>query len=97
MKTSLRSWTAALALCGTGALPVLIPQVASATVVIQPSLEDMTAKSQVIIHAVVEDQTVTQGQDGKRILTLSRLRVTEAVKGGAKVNDTSRSTRWAVS
>ncbi len=60
---------------------------ARATVVVQPSLEQMTHKSQVIIHAVVEDQSVTLGEGG-RILTLSRLRVKDGVKGVAKANDT---------
>jgi len=61
-------------------------QLAWATVVIQPSLEEMTARSSVIIHAVVEDQSVTYGEGNKRIVTLSRLRVTEGIKG-AKTGD----------
>lgn len=59
---------------------------ALATVVVQPSLEQMTARSGVIVHGVVTDQVVVQGEEG-RILTLSSIRVTEGLKG-AKANDT---------
>jgi hypothetical protein len=59
----------------------------AATTVIQPSLERMSQRADVIVHAVVEDQTVTPSADGKRILTLSRLRVMDAIKG-AKPGDT---------
>ncbi|MEW5851364.1 MAG: hypothetical protein AB2A00_21425 [Myxococcota bacterium] len=74
-------------LAAAAAVLLLLPAVARSTVVIQPSLEEMTQKSNVIIHAVVEEQTVTRGEEGKRILTLSRLRVTEGLKG-AKTGDT---------
>lgn len=76
------AWGAALA----GALVAARP--AQATVVVQPSLEQMTARSGVVIHAVVEEQTQTTGEDA-RLLTLTRLRVLPggAVKG-AKDGDT---------
>lgn len=86
MKKFLRSCLAANALVlGSAAL---VPHPAGATVVIQPSLESMTQKSQVVVHAVVEEQTVTLAEESKRILTLTRLRVKEGVKGGAKQGDT---------
>jgi hypothetical protein len=53
---------------------------ARATVVIQPSLEQMTQRSGVVVHAVVEDVTVVEGESG-RILTVSRLRVKDGIKG----------------
>jgi hypothetical protein len=62
--------------------------VAHATVVIQPSLEQMTQRSDVIIRAVVEEQSVVYAEGNARILTLSRLRVKDGVKGAAKANDT---------
>lgn len=79
-----KSWMGAVAAMATllGAA-----QLARATVVIQPSLEQMTEKSDVIVHAVVEDQTVTLGEGG-RILTLSRLRIKDGLKGAVKANDT---------
>ena len=46
------------------------PALSLGTVVVQPSLEQMTQRSDTIIHAVVEDQSVTLGEDGKRILTV---------------------------
>ncbi|MBI5496916.1 MAG: hypothetical protein HY904_18015 [Deltaproteobacteria bacterium] len=60
---------------------------AHATVVVQSSLEEMTQKSDVVVHAVVEEVTVTTGEGG-RILTLSRLRVKDGLKGKAGAGDT---------
>jgi aspartate 1-decarboxylase len=59
----------------------LAPLAAGATVIVQPSLERMSARAEVIAHAVVEAQHVTLGEDGARIVTLSRVRVLAPVKG----------------
>lgn len=86
MKRSLRLLALAALVSAAGA--VAIPRDAGATVVIQPSLEDMTRKSGIIVRATVEEQTVTLGEEGKRILTLTRFKVTESLKGTAKAGDT---------
>ena len=65
----------------------LVAGSASATVVVQPSLERMASRAQVIVRAVVEDQSVTTGEARGRVLTLSRLKVLEGLKG-AKTGET---------
>lgn len=67
------------------ALALLAPE-ASATVVLQPSLSEMTARSNLVLHAAVEDQAVTLDGAG-RVITLTRLRVHEGLKG-ATAGDT---------
>jgi hypothetical protein len=66
---------------------LLTPGTAGATVVIQPSLAEMTARSGVVVRGLVEEVTVTTGESDKRVLTLTRIRVLEAVKG-PKAGDT---------
>ena len=69
------------------ALWLLAPGTAGATVVIQPSLAEMTARSGVVLRGLVEESTVTIGENDKRVLTLTRIRVLESVKG-PKAGDT---------
>lgn len=65
----------------------MVPGQARASVVMQTSLEEMTSRCDVVLHAVVEDQSITLAQNGARVLTLSRLRVKEGIRG-AKTGDT---------
>lgn len=59
---------------------LLVAGGAGATVVVQPSLERMTARAELVAHVRVEHQRFAQGEEG-RPLTLTRLRVLDAVKG----------------
>jgi hypothetical protein len=54
---------------------------AGATLVVQPSLERMATRADVIVHAVVEEQSVTTGEVAGRVLTLTRLKVLMGLKG----------------
>jgi hypothetical protein len=65
----------------------LVAGSASATVVVQPSLDRLATRAEVIVHAVVEEQSVTAGEVGGRVLTLSRLKVLDGLKG-AKAGET---------
>ncbi|MDP2341680.1 MAG: hypothetical protein Q8O67_12045 [Deltaproteobacteria bacterium] len=75
----MRSALVVLAACvltsgALGALP------ASATVVLVPTLEEMTHRSDVIVHAVVRDQQVFEKRKGK-IVTRTILEVVDGLSG----------------
>jgi hypothetical protein len=57
----------------------LAPTGAAATVVVMPPLDEMTQRSDVVVHGVVKD-THVERRDG-RVVTLTTLEVVEPVKG----------------
>jgi hypothetical protein len=69
-------------LCGC---VLLLAPLARATVVVVPTLEEMTHRSDVVIHAVVAEVTVIEEVPG-RLVTKNTLLVKEAVRG-AKAGD----------
>ena len=70
-------WLLALA-AGLLAAPVLATQVYAV------GLEQMTAESDVVVHARVGAQQVTWDKDHRRVLTLTSIEVIDAVKGARK-------------
>ena len=77
-----RTWAP---LCGVMLAAVWVAK-AHATVVIQAPLHEMTQRSHVVVHATVEETGPVEGEEG-RILTLTRLKVIDGIKG-AKAGDT---------
>lgn len=73
-------FVAQLTLVGAVASAVGGAAPAAATVVVVPTLEEMTWRSDVIVHAVVVDQQVLEQKKG-RIITRTILEVSDAIAG----------------
>lgn len=69
----------------TAALLLGIAAPTAATVVVLPTLEEMTHRSDVVIHGIVRTQDVIEERPG-RIVTITTIEVLDAI-AGAKVGD----------
>ncbi len=76
MKWNPLRWLPALAIA-----TALAATPARATTVFHVPLDEMTAQSDVVLHARVGDQQVTWDKEHRRVLTLTRIEIIESLKG----------------